>query len=487
MDLKEKHLLDQNRVAFNGTIMIILCMLFINALSLIEGANGRIILRIVVSILVAIFNIIAFKFTKTKMSYRRLCTLSLAVLYLAIMFSATTAGMYAVLFSIGVLCMAFSDFGIVLRGSIEAIVVLCIGHGILVYQHYITISDLIIELLFAIIVCGLASMITKMLIRQSKENMAAIEESAKAQSEAAAKIVDLAVQLNQKFVQAKDVSEVLNDRMSTTHSSVSEIAESTKMTAEAIEQQTKQTADIQNSIRDVGNEAASIGDISSRTSKAVDEGVELIEKLRVQATEVAKINTETKATTEALNVSIADVQAITETILGISSQTNLLALNASIEAARAGEAGRGFAVVADEIRNLSEGTRQATEKIAEIISRLTRDAQTAADSMRESAEYAQKQNELIEETGRKLEDIKRDTDELRTGVIAVNNSVSSVISANTIIMDSISNLSAVSEEVAASTETVMSESESSMDALENMNGLLAEISDISVAMDETTK
>ena len=234
-------------------------------------------------------------------------------------------------------------------------------------------------------------------------------------------------------------------------------------------------------------EAVSIGEISERTNANVQEGVALIDRLKRQAAEVAQINRESKVTTEALNVSIKDVQEITETILGISNQTNLLALNASIEAARAGEAGKGFAVVADEIRNLSEGTRQATEKIEEIISRLTKDAQSAAESMSLSAEYAQRQNDLIDETGAKLSDIKNDTDALYTGVKQVNTAVASVLDANASIIDSITNLSAISQEVSASTETVLVESDDSMDVLTTMNGLLDEISSISKNMEEFAK
>jgi methyl-accepting chemotaxis protein len=219
----------------------------------------------------------------------------------------------------------------------------------------------------------------------------------------------------------------------------------------------------------------------------VEEGVALIEKLKAQAEEVAKINIETRTTTQALNESIKDVQAITETILGISSQTNLLALNASIEAARAGEAGKGFAVVADEIRTLSESTRKATEQISKIIERLTKDAQSAAESMTQSATVAQQQNELIEETGTKLNDIKSETDELHEGVLQVNGSVQNIIAANSLIMDSITNLSATSEQVAASTDTVLSVSDSSMEALNDMNGILGEISAISQRMQVVAK
>ena len=62
------------------------------------------------------------------------------------------------------------------------------------------------------------------------------------------------------------------------------------------------------------------------------------------------------------------INALTESIMAISSQTSLLALNASIEAARAGEAGRGFAVVATEIGNLANQTSTTVADINNIVS-----------------------------------------------------------------------------------------------------------------------
>ena len=107
--------------------------------------------------------------------------------------------------------------------------------------------------------------------------------------------------------------------------------------------------------------------------------------------------------------------------------------------------------------------------------------------MTQSAEYAEKQNELIEATGKKLSDIKKDTDLLRKGVIQVNDSVESIIQANVFIMDSITNLSATGQEVAASSETAISISDTSMEALEDMNGLLQNISEISNTMESVAR
>ena len=309
-------------------------------------------------------------------------------------------------------------------------------------------------------------------------------EKAEAQNRTSGSIVRLAEELANKFTQAREVSESLNVSMDDSHNAVSEIAESTRVNAEAIIQQTEQTSDIQSGIQKVGDQAQHMGEISENTNATVEQGVQLIEKLKAQAMEVVKINTETRETTAHLNESIKDVEAITETILGISSQTNLLALNASIEAARAGEAGKGFAVVADEIRSLAEDTRVATEKIGEIIAKLTLDAESASFSMTRSAEYAEKQNELIAETGDKLFEIKKDTDTLYEDVRQVNTSVEGIIAANDVIMSSITDLSATGQQVAASTDTALSLSDSTMNALDNMNGLLEEINAIAADMEK---
>jgi len=485
MDLQKQQLCDKNKIGFWGAVAISACLLVLTALSAMNGLSGAAKFRLLICILVIVFNIVTYNKMKASEKYEHCACLSLTVLFIVALFTATNPVMYAVVYPIAIFVMAFAKKRLVQLGSASAMIFLTIAHAIMVSKGVLSISDMICEVVFTGLACVLASRITGMLIHHSQQNIDAIKDGADAQLEISNTMAELAKDLYHKFEDAQEVSDALNSKMETSNESVGEIANSTKSTAESIEEQTHQTSDIQNSIVTVGQEAKAMGEISDRTSDSVLEGVELINQLKVQAQQVTEINMETKKTTEMLNISINDVQNITETIMSISSQTNLLALNASIEAARAGEAGKGFAVVADEIRTLSEGTRAATEKITAIIGKLIQDADSASNSMMKSAEFAQKQHELITTTGEKLADIKANTDELRVGLQNVNDSVESVINANTLMMDSITNLSALSEEVAASSDTVLAQSNESLDALRDMNGLLSEIKDISQKMEET--
>ena len=369
-------------------------------------------------------------------------------------------------------------------GLSTGLVIFAISLGV---RKLASVAEIIVAVLFGVVSCSLAVMITRLQNQMFAEALQATKEKADMQIETSKEIVALANELNQKFVSAKEVSEALNESMETNHSSVNSIAESTKSNARAIEQQTSQTADIQMSIQEVGREAKNMGDISEQTNATVAEGVQMISRLKDQAAQVVYMNTETRKITTQLNETIRDVQEIVETILGISNQTNLLALNASIEAARAGEAGKGFAVVADEIRELSENTRMATEQIGDIITKLTQDAERASGSMTRSAEYAERQNEMIEETGAKLLDIKNYTGKQYESVRQVNHSVESIVAASTRIMESITKLSQTEDDVANSSNTALAISDTSMEALKDMNTLLENISDISNQMEQVAK
>ena len=81
-----------------------------------------------------------------------------------------------------------------------------------------------------------------------------------------------------------------------------------------------------------------------------------------------------------------------------------------------------------------------------------------------------------------MADIQNNTVSLTDGVEKVADSVADVLGANSEITDSIANLSATSQEVAASSETALSLSDSNMDAMRDMNTYLQKISDIAEAM-----
>lgn len=484
MSLREKHLSDQNRMAKMMSIVIVASMLLITLLTFTQQIRSDMIVRCIILIAVIIVNIVGCRVFRTSEVYRHIVSVSTFIAYLAFIFTYRDTFVFAYIFPIAVMIMIFQDQKVIKLSAVLAILADLIFFISFQFRYPGKVSNevIILEMILVIVAAVTSVFIIIMQQKHVDENTQEIEERAAEQAQVATEVVRHSKDLAEKFQQAMTVSDTLNECMDSSHGSVSEIADSTRLTAEAIEQQTAQTLEIQHHVQQVEEQTRQMAKLSEATKMTVEQGVDLIGQLKEQATEVAKISHETEQTTKNLNASIKEVEAITETILGISSQTNLLALNASIEAARAGEAGKGFAVVADEIRNLSEGTKEATEQISAIISRLISDAENASQSMSQSAVYAEKQNEMIAVTGDKLIDIQHNSDALNGNVMRVTQAVEDVVTANTAISDSISNLSATSEEVAASTESSLALSDSSMNALKEMNDLLNEIYEISESM-----
>lgn len=238
------------------------------------------------------------------------------------------------------------------------------------------------------------------------------------------------------------------------HSSIEEISVRTKETAERVQEQTRMTAVIDEAIGETAENAKVMVEAVTNSAKMMDANMEIFDEIRNNAGQINERNSHVAESMEELQLKAQEVQQITEVIFSISSQTNLLALNASIESARAGEAGRGFAVVADQIRNLSEETRQSTEKIASIVQELNVNAQNATEIVQHSIDAMNQQNQMVETASDGFNAIRDNMDILAQRVDDIDEKIKNLVASNNTIIENIGYLSSSSEAVSESAKEV---------------------------------
>ena len=223
------------------------------------------------------------------------------------------------------------------------------------------------------------------------------------------------------------------------------IAGSSEGTAQAVSGQAQMTTDIQTGIENANELAANASATTEGLKDVITDVKTITDELLAQSDIVDKNIVQISDTIEQLVNNVQKVSSITAAIVNISSQTNLLALNASIEAARAGEAGKGFAVVADETQA----------------------------GIKEYSECINVQRTKVDEVSASFLKIEEDMDRLQSDVSNMTKEVGNVLSANAEIVESISLLSAASEEVSAGTQTCRETIDVAFENLESFAGKVA--------------
>lgn len=181
---------------------------------------------------------------------------------------------------------------------------------------------------------------------------------------------------------------------------------------------------------------------------------------------IAKIGEQIKTTNDSANKINEAIQIITS----IAEETNLLSLNASIEAARAGEQGKGFAVVANQIQKLAEQSNESSQKIAETIAHLIQDSNKTVEVMQEVEQIINEESEKLTQTRTEFGNVSEGIEQSRTETESIKGQTEGCDRSRKGIVDTISNLSAISQENAASTQ----ETTASMQELNATINLLAE-------------
>lgn len=441
-----------------------------------SGATWRTYLQMGASVLAIVVCIVVFFAKRETKQCAVIMMGSAAVAYVVIRLVGTSAGTWAYVFPVLFAAMAFLNIRLIVIGNIVAISAAILR--IVIDLKTIGSASLQSEVLglFTLCLSAYASIrIIKLLNRFDKENTEVIMQTAAQQEESNSRMVHVAEEIIKYFDDAMIMLENLKKSVDTSNLAMNDIAESTESTADAIQKQAAMCAEIRTNTDKAEESTRIMIETSRRSEETIAEGTEAVRELKEQAGNVENSSNVTAEVIESLTGKIQEVQNFVGDILSISNQTNLLALNASIEAARAGEAGKGFAVVADEIRQLSEQTKDASNNITGIIGVLNADAKRANESIENSMASVTKQNELIENTREKFERVDREVSELARTIKSTELVIGGILDSTGIIADNITQLSATSQEVAASSTEGLRTSEETVTDMAKTKEILEDI------------
>ncbi|MCX7771847.1 MAG: methyl-accepting chemotaxis protein [Clostridia bacterium] len=163
------------------------------------------------------------------------------------------------------------------------------------------------------------------------------------------------------------------------------------------------------------------------------------------------------------------IGSIVNIIRTIAEQTNLLALNAAIEAARAGESGRGFAVVADEVKKLAEQAVASAQNIAGIIKSTQAKSQEAANKAEATNASLATQNEALDRVIKSFDQLSQLMANLASEADSINQNVSAMDGVKSEALCAVENISAVTEETAASSEQVTASTDEGLHVIQQLN------------------
>lgn len=266
-------------------------------------------------------------------------------------------------------------------------------------------------------------------------------------------------------------------------SAVQDIAAGSTSQAQETQEATQYVIKIGDMVEKARLQATALKDSTIHMQQATHEEDEIIQALDHITNQVQQSIDVIYDQTHITNQSVGDIHEAVNIITSIAEQTNLLSLNASIEAARAGEQGKGFAVVADEIRKLAEESDASAKKIQSTIEYLSNASEKAVQSMQDTKQIIQEQNEKIHRSDEIFTDVKKGIQNVVTNVDQILDHITALAEAKGGVIVCVENLLSLSEEYASSTEET---SATTTEVNHIMNGIAASATDLQNMATELT-
>ena len=486
---KDYELARENTVAMNchflvcGIISIAYFVEFLKG----DGTLLYVLATIILAMGPVVGEIICYKKQHDTKMIKHFVGIGYAILYTFVMFTTNNHFTFVYVIPMLIAITVYNDFKYSLPIEVGVVIVNVIQLALFFKRGIYTKADMAsVEIQFFVIVliCGIQLYVSIVAEKLNQKKLAELKAEHEKTEELLTRIMDTSDKMTQQITESAQKTASLGESMQAMKESMEEVNSGSNDTAEAVQSQLNQTEEIQAMVEQVEKGTENIIDSMNQNKEAIAQGNAHVGILVKQAEETVESGKKVTEELSQLDTYMSQMNSILDIINSITSQTSLLALNASIEAARAGEAGRGFAVVASEISQMAQQTKDSTVQISQLIENVSNAIQMVVEVSGSMISMIESQNETTEKTAESFTVIEKNSDNVYGQSNELAAYVTKLADANKKIIDSISTISAISEEVAAHASDTLSATESNNVIVEELAALSGQLETLAQELKE---
>jgi len=343
-----------------------------------------------------------------------------------------------------------------------------------------------VQLIIMIMIAIYIIMTTNVSLRYQEINSARITLEKDKTTDVLNKILEVSGSMTDDISKVVGEMNTLSNSVDATLEAMSDVQAGAAETANSVQDQLSQTEEITNYAGAVEDAAEIIKSNLKDTLTAIEAGKDCMKEMASISAESVKTSEKVTEALEGFKATANQMNQITDLINSVAKKTSLLSLNASIEAARAGEAGKGFAVVATEISQLAGQTSAATKNIGDLISEITEQLGVMVSAVNGMVEDNAKQTEAANRTDEAFASIVTNIDEISSQAEVLVKSIDELSEANKLIVETVTTISAISEQVSAHSNQTFESSQQNQKIVKTVGELVEALNSEAQVLSETS-